>query len=50
MPQAPLIETEIPTLDLDAWHEICPECEGECDCCVVCFDEGLVPHPCVEER
>lgn len=50
MPQAPMIETEVPALDPDTWYEVCPDCGSEADCCLICFDEGLVPHPCAEER
>jgi hypothetical protein len=39
----------IPTLDPDLLYEECPDCEGECDGCLTCFDEGLVPHGCGEE-
>jgi hypothetical protein len=31
-------------------YEICPDCEGWCDTCITCMDEGLVPHCCTEDE
>lgn len=27
-------------------YEVCPRCEGRCQGCTVCWDQGLVPHQC----
>ena len=40
IPKARLIDW----LDADAIYELCPECRGEPDGCVTCWDEALVPH------
>jgi hypothetical protein len=31
-------------------YEICPDCEGWCDCCVTCMDSGLIEHRCAEDE
>lgn len=39
---------EIPTLDESLLYEECPTCEGACNGCLICFDQGLVVHACEE--
>jgi len=40
----------IPALDPDALYEECPDCHTAGGGCTTCWDAGLVPHTCNEER
>lgn len=43
-----MVETEVPELDPEVWHELCPAC-GHTDPileggCTLCWDTQLIPH------